>query len=401
MNEQAYQEEIAHLKQENQELRVEIERLKSLLEEAQRAAKRQAAPFSRRNPKAHPKKPGRKAGSQYGRRCRRPIPEQVDEVIDVPLPGQCPHCGSEVQETGVVSQYQSEIPPPRVQRIEFHIHQGCCPGCGRGVEGRHPRQTSAAGIETSLLGPRAVALATELNKGLGLPYGKVAHVLEQGWGLKVSRSGLCRAIARVGAKAAPTYQALLEQIRGEPSVTPDETGWKVAARLWWMWVFVSGRMTVYAILPGRGLAQGATILGEDFAGLLVRDGYGAYRKFAQAYHQSCLNHLLNRCREMIAVAGQQAAELPRRVPTLLQAALRLRDRHDQDQISEHGLAVARGQIEAQLDRELERHWRSPAHRRLADHLLRERHALFTFLYCQGLDATNYRAEQAIRFISWW
>jgi transposase len=398
VDEQGYQQEIARLKRRIEDQEAEIKRLKRLLEEALRTAKRQAAPFSRRNPKAHPRKPGRKAGSQYGRQCRRPIPEQIDEVIDVPLPAQCPHCGSEVQETEVVSQYQSEIPPPRVQRIEFRIHQGCCPGCGRGVEGRHPRQTSAAGIESSQLGPRSVALATELNKGLGLPYGKVARVLEQGWGLRVSRSGLCRAIARVAAKAAPTYQALLQRIRGEPSVTPDETGWKVAARLWWMWVFVSMRMTVYAILPGRGFAEAARILGEDFAGFLVRDGYSAYRRFEQAYHQSCLNHLLDRCRQMIEAVGCRTAEFPRRVQSILRAALRLRDRRDQGRISERGLAVARGQMEARLDRELDRRWCSPANRRLADHLLRERQALFTFLYCRGLDATNYRAEQAIRFM---
>jgi transposase len=30
------------------------------------------------------------------------------------------------------------------------------------------------------------------------------------------------------------------------------------------------------------------------------------------------------------------------------------------------------------------------------HLLRERDALFTFLNCPGLEATNWRAEQAIR-----
>jgi hypothetical protein len=86
-----------------------------------------------------------------------------------------------VKETGVVSQYQTEIPPPRVERIEFRIHPGCCTSCGQPVEGRHPRQTSAAGIETSQLGPRAVALATQFNKGLGLPYGKVAQVLDQDW----------------------------------------------------------------------------------------------------------------------------------------------------------------------------------------------------------------------------
>lgn len=398
MDEHVDQERIARLERENQELRAEVERLKRLLEEALRAGKRQAAPFSRQKPKANPKKPGRKKGSKYGRQCRRPIPEKVDQVIDVPLPEACPGCGSGVKETGVVSQYQTEIPPPRVERIEFRIHQGCCTSCGQPVEGRHPRQTSAAGIETSQLGPRAVALATQLNKGMGLPYGKVAQVLDQGWGLKVSRSGLCRAIARVGARAAPTYEVLRDKIGSQLSVTPDETGWKVGGQLWWMWVFTSVQLTVYAILPGRGFEQAASVLGPNFAGFLTRDGWGVYRQFLLAYHQSCLAHLLRRCREMIAVAGQQAAQFPLRVEAILKAALNLRDRRNQGEIGEHGLAVARGKLETQLDRELERPWRSPANRRLANHLARERTALFTFLYCPGLEATNWRAEQAIRFM---
>jgi len=39
--------------------------------------------------------------------------------------------------------------------------------------------------------PRALALATQLNKGLGLPYGKATVVLEEAFGLRVSRGGLC------------------------------------------------------------------------------------------------------------------------------------------------------------------------------------------------------------------
>ena len=57
---------------------------------------------------------------------------------------------------------------------------------------------------------------------------------------------------RVAEKAEPTYQALVEQVRGSPSVTPDETGWKVGGQLWWMWVFSTPQVTVYAIQPGRG-----------------------------------------------------------------------------------------------------------------------------------------------------
>jgi hypothetical protein len=45
---------------------------------------------------------------------------------------------------------------------------------------------------------------------------------------------LCQAMERVGRKAEPTYQvkALVEQVRGSPSVTPDETGWKLGGQLW-------------------------------------------------------------------------------------------------------------------------------------------------------------------------
>ena len=218
-------EKIARLERKIEELQAENERLRRALEEALRGAKRQAAPFSRRNPQAQPQKPGRKAGKDYGRRCRREIPDRVDEVVEVPLPVRCPHCGSGVEETGVVSQYQTEIPSPRVERIEFRIHQGRCRGCRRPVQGRHPRQSSqAVGSAASQLGPRAVALATQLNKGLGLPYGKTAAVLEQGWGLGVSRGGLCQALQRVARKAEPTYELLRERIRSEPSVTPRRAG---------------------------------------------------------------------------------------------------------------------------------------------------------------------------------
>ena len=136
-------------------------------------------------------RPGRKAGREYGRRYRRPLPEHVDEVVEVPLPERCPRCGGGVEEGQTVSQFQTEIPEPRVERIEFRIHVGRCRRCRRRVQGRHPRQTSnAIGSAASQLGPRALALATQLNKGLGLPYGKTATVVEEAFGLRVSRGGL-------------------------------------------------------------------------------------------------------------------------------------------------------------------------------------------------------------------
>jgi len=392
-------EKIARLERQIEDLKAENERLRRLLEEAVRASKRQAAPFSRQKPKANPQTPGRKSGKDYGRRCRRPIPERVDEVIEVPLLQGCPHCGGKVKEISVVSQYQEEIPVPRVETSEFRIHVGECEQCGKRLQGRHPRQSSqAVGSAAVGMGPRVLALATELNKDLGLPYGKTARVLKQAFGLSVSRGGLCQAVARVGRKAEPSYQVLVHRIRSEPSVTPDETGWKVGGRLHWAWVFASVRMTVYTIQQGRGFAQAAAILGADFDGFLVRDGWCAYRGFTQAIHQSCIAHLLRRCREMVEATGEAttAAQFPRMIQGILQDGLDLRDRRNQGQISAHGLAVARGQLEARMDRALDGRLRSPENQRLANHLQREQRALFSFLYCAGLEATNWRAEQAIR-----
>lgn len=93
------QEERERLRRERERLRQENERLKRQLEEAQRANKRQAAPFSRHRQKQNPKPPGRKSGAGYGQRYRKAIPEQVDEVIAVPLPAHC-QCGGRLELEG-------------------------------------------------------------------------------------------------------------------------------------------------------------------------------------------------------------------------------------------------------------------------------------------------------------
>src|SRR5258707_11538655 len=132
-----------------------------------------------------------------------------------------------------------------------------------------------------------------------------------------------------------------------------------------MWAFSTPQVTVYSIQPGRGFEQAAMVLGADFAGFLVRDGWSVYRQFLQALHQTCLAHLLRRCREMILVAGKCEAVFPRTIQAILQEALRLRDRREKGQISDRGVAVGRGRLEALRDRGFERRRRPPRNRRFA------------------------------------
>lgn len=391
------QKEIRSLREQLQKALAENQRLRQQLEEALRSLKRQAAPFSKGEPKPHPKQPGRKPGAEYGQRACRPVPQRVDEEFAVPLPERCLSCGGPVVYAQTESQFQEDIVRRTVVR-RFQVQIGRCACCRRRVQGRHPLQTSdAVGAAQVQLGPEALALAAHLNKEMGISHQRVARALELGYGLAVSRSTLCRALLRLGQKAEPTYQQLRVAIRQSPINWLDETGWRVAARLKWLWVALSRQVTVYAILPGRGFAQAAELLGVDYAGFLHHDGWRPYYRFLQAGHQSCLSHLLHRCHNLLEVSSPAAAGLPQTVLQLLHTGLALRDRYRLDPISPHGLAVATGRLEASMDRLLQKSFRSPLNCRLAKHLRHEQPYLFTFLRCPDfLDATNNAAERALR-----
>jgi Transposase IS66 family len=157
------------------------------------------------------------------------------------------------------------------------------------------------------IGPEALSMAAVLNKELCLSHERAARVLELGYGLKWSRSGICRALERLGNLAAPTYQQLQSALRQSPVVWVDDTGWRVNARLQNLRVWLSEQITVYVIEPHRGYAEAAAFLGEDYDGFLVHDGARCFYGFVQAFHQSCLEHLIRRCREMIQIASPAAA----------------------------------------------------------------------------------------------
>jgi transposase len=214
----------------------------------------------------------------------------------------------------------------------------------------------------------------------------------------MSRGGICRAVIRVGQKAAPTYEQLRVMVRQADVAWMDETGWRVAASLKWLWGVVTENVTVYDILPGRGFEQASSILGADWEGWLHHDGWRVYYQFVKAFHQSCLNHLLTRCRDLIETVSPSAARFPFDVAVLLRKGLDLRDRYRRQEVSEHGLAVATGHIESAMDDLLSGSYRTEANRRLAKHQ-RPRTAVAVHVsevFPDVAHATNNVAERAMR-----
>lgn len=381
-------------------LRRRIEQLERELERVRRDKKRQAAPFSKGPPQADPKRPGRKPGEHYGTKAHRPPPppDPIDETYEAPLPHRCAHCGGAVQETAVESQYQVEIPRRPICR-RFRVHVGHCCNCGRRIQGRHELQTSdALGAAASQLGPDAQAAAVFLNKRLGLSHGKVQRCFAELFGITLSPGGSAQIVLRAGRRCLPVYHTIAQAVRSSPQVTADETGWRIGGRSAWTHVLTCATATLYGVEHTRDGSFAQRILGIDYNGILIHDGAAMYDQFRDALHQQCLSHPMRRCLEQIATVCGRAVCFPRQVLELFGGALELRERYTVGEISEQGLWIMRGRLIAQLERIAEPRKTNPENERLAQHLWNHRTEWFLFLAFPNIDATNYRAEQALRYI---
>ena len=223
-----------------------IDEMTRSLEEVRRAGKRQAAPFSKGNPKKAPKRPGRKSGVAHGRHGHRPLPDrEPDRTLDAPLPACCPDCGGQVLHERDADQFQLDVPGIRPTLTRFKVAIGRCQGCKARVQGRHPEQTSdALGAAGSQLGPQLKAWGMWLHYRMGLSFGKVSAVLAH-LGVNVTAG----AIAQASAKAAstdlvPVHAELVRVANASKAITMDESGWRVGGQGRWLWVAANDEVTL-------------------------------------------------------------------------------------------------------------------------------------------------------------
>ena len=386
------------LRQENDRLRSDNQRLQQQLDETRRTAKRQAAPFSKGAAKSRPKRPGRKHGKAHGRHGHRlpPLPSCVGETLEAPLPDACPDCGGSVQPTEVAAQYQMEIPRrPLVRR--FNVHIGRCGGCGARLQGRHPLQTSdALGAAASQLGADAQAAVATLNKVAGLSHGKVVEVFKTLFGIPLTRGASAQIVLRAAQRLGPAHQEIRQEVKAAPCLTPDETGWRVAGESAWLHAWVVERAACYAIDPHRSADVLEQLIGIEWGGKMTHDGMASYDRFVEATHQQCVGHLLRRVRELAAQATRGAVHYPRKLIELFTEAIHLRNRHLRGGVSAGVLAEAGERLQERLEKLAWPAREVPAYETLSRHLWKHVDDWLTFLDHPEVEPTNWEAEQAIR-----
>jgi transposase len=379
------------LQRQLQEANDQIAALRKQLEEAERAAQRQAAPFripDKRRKKEH-KPPGRPPGHPGLYRSR---PERIDAVVEVPLEV-CPDCGGRLEGVRAVEQFIEEIPPLRPHVTRLVTYEGQCGRCGK-VRSTHPLQVSTArGAAGTHLGPRALGVALELMQRHGLTKRKTSAVLAELFGLRVSPGGLVQAAHRLAGKLQDSYQALRRAVREAPAIYADETSWWVGGPKWWLWVFADPTRTLYRVEPQRGRAVVHETLGPDFPGVLVSDCLVVYDGATPRQHK-CYAHHLKAIGEAMAQHPRGGEGFLRDVRHLLLAAQALKAA--KPTLSESDYLQRRHTLESQAQHLLAPKRGDPLEETIAQRLRKQQDHLFTFLDDDAVEATNNLAERQLR-----
>jgi transposase len=330
--------------------------------------------------------PRRKAGGKPGHPGHRQVllaPTTVHEV----RPERCA-CGNTT--LALLRPYYThqvlELPPIAIEVTHWVLHQGWCGDCGRWTKAQVPAEQHIG------YGPRFSALMGELagtyGNGRRIVQTFCASVLQ----VPVSLGAIQKVLDRVTQAIDPYYAVIARQARQASVNYIDETPWYCLNTLEWLWVMASERVAFYMIHPHRSKEAFAALI-DDWAGILVSDGYGVYQHWVQA-RQTCLAHLIRTARSL---AERQHAELAACGAWALAELQRLCHMATAPPTGGEWRAWY-----ARLCRLIEQyHDRTDDAGRFARRLLREMDSLWVFLAQHGVDPTNNRAERALRFGVLW
>jgi transposase len=279
-----------------------------------------------------------------------------------------------------------ELPPIAMDVTHWVLHQGWCPECGRWSKAQVPTEHATG------YGPRLSALMGELagasGNGRRIVQTFCASVLQ----VPISLGAIQKVLDRVAQALEPHYTAIATQARHARVNYIDETPWFLTHTLQWLWVMVSETAALYMIHPHRSKEAFAALI-DDWAGILVSDGYGVYRNWVQA-RQTCLAHLIRSARGLAARAQPDVAACGTWALAELQRLCHM------------ATAPPTGgewrAWDARLCKWIDQyHDRPDEAGRFTRRLLREMDSLWVFLAQQGVEPTNNRAERALRFGVLW
>jgi len=396
------EEEVEELREENQELREENEQLRKENKRLRAKIRWYEGPHT---PPSKEQSGGEESSSSDGDEDDEQArtdggtpgrkPGHEPEWRDAPDPDQeievtcdcCPECGEQFDESaGVSPRLVEELPDPQPPEVtQYNRHHYQCHSCGTETVASHPDCPDEGQFGVNVIAQSALSRYDHR-----LPYRKIGDRFEQLHGLELSGASAWHATERAARAGRCEYEQIRHQIQQADVVHIDETGIKRDGEQAWIWTFTTENHTLYAVRESRGSDVPEEVLGEDFSGTVICDGWTAYPAFSDEL-QRCWAHILREAEE--AAEKQDEGEPIYRslkqlyvaLQTQLESDLTLRERAELQRVARRELesliersvpdgpvATLLGKIEGGLD-----HW-------------------LTFVGEPAVSPTNNAAENALR-----
>jgi len=222
---------------------------------------------------------------------------QVDVVITHTVASICSTCQMALTDFEVIEKRQVfELPELRAKVTEHVLMRARC-SCGAVHTGVWPE-----GINAPVqYGPRAKAVALNLNQNQFVPMARTCEFMQDTFGLSLSQGSLQSFSQQAACRLEHTVAAIGQAVQSSPVVHADETGIRVDNQLHWLHCAVTDTLTWLGSHPQRG-TQAFSCLGilGGVKGVLVHDGLVGYKQL-DCLHALCNAHHL---RELVFVHEQ-------------------------------------------------------------------------------------------------
>ena len=236
-------------------------------------------------------KSGKPTGGQKGHPgFTRKLVANPDKVVKH-SPEACKCCGKALCdiEGSVKGRRQVvDIPPIKAEVTEHQQLEKTCPSCGHKNTGRFPDEVRAP----VQFGPYFQSLILYLSIRHHIPYNRVAEIMEELIGEKISERTIENILELANKRAGPIYELIKKRLKGSKCVGSDETGTRVNGINFFLWVWQNLFYSFFAVDKKRSYKVIQKHFQEGFKGALVHDCFGAQNKTQAKKHQLCHAHLL-------------------------------------------------------------------------------------------------------------
>jgi transposase len=237
-------------------------------------------------------------------------------------PTHCEACQFDLrQEVGRVKERRQihDIPEIRLQVVEHHVEEICCPACQHLTRASFPMGVDAP----AQYGPNGQSLAVYLSQFQLLPMARTCEVLEDLCQCPLSEATLVHWMGEAAQQLEPTIQRIKAMLIASKFKHADETGIRIKGLLHWTHVSSNQWVTLYSWHRKRGREALESIgIWPHFHGRAMHDRWSSYDHYTCA-HSLCGAHLLRDC---LYVAEQEKQPWAQNMFDLLLAMSKAADR---------------------------------------------------------------------------